>query len=83
MYRSCGHLALPKFRREARTMTPCVLEPEHEGNHVYCVKGTHSLNYYEEIKRTELKPVLHVDIKSPFTDEECSMVYQYLEAANA
>lgn len=88
----CGHLALPKFRKQAEgMMTSCVCGPEHRGNHVYAVRvaaginrRSHAIHYLEEIKRTELKPVMNVDMGGNWREsnvETCAAIWQYFEAA--
>lgn len=84
----CGTVAHRKFRKANDSITPCIAEPGHKGGHVYCIRvragmdyHSHSLHYFEEEKRTALRPVMVAEMAGPRpneSDEECAALYQYI-----
>lgn len=85
----CGIRCFRTFRLRNPNLTPCVLEPKHEGGHVYCEKvnagidyNSHSLHYMIEITRKSLKPVMVMEMDGQFAEEtyeECAGLYQFME----
>lgn len=80
---TCGRKAHPKFGKGGR-LTPCVLEPGHEGNHVYYMHVAEGMDYHssageflEEVERVKLKPIFHVDLrgKAPLQVDEAAAVF--------
>jgi hypothetical protein len=86
---TCGIRVYRPFRLRNPNVTPCVLEPGHEGKHDYCEKvnagidsHSHALHYMREVTRKSLKPEVIFEMKGPRaneTYEECAALYQFME----